>query len=120
MEVVTHEANEEFNSMLTKVKNNLTIADRSKQSFDDLMVQITTVSKKINVVQHELFDFQNTLPELEMATTALSSVSQETLASAEEMLAISDQQMSRMEDTHQVGETLTNTSKQLSAITKRF
>lgn len=120
MEIVTNEANNEFNSMLTKVKNNLTTADRSKQSFDELMNQINGVSKKISFVQNQLFDFQNTLPDLEQATTSLSSVSQETLASAEEMLAISEQQMSRMEDTHQVGETLTNTSKQLSAITKRF
>jgi methyl-accepting chemotaxis protein len=120
MEDVTILATQEFNQVLTKIKTNLTTASESKVSFDQLMKEIESVSGKIIGVQQKLQDLQLTLPELEQATNNFASVSQETLASAEEMLAISDEHISQMENTNQIGLKLTDTSKSLSNMTKKF
>jgi methyl-accepting chemotaxis protein len=120
MEDVTILATQEFNQILTKIKTNLTTAKESKVSFDQLMKEIESVSGKIIGVQQNLQDIQLTLPELEQATNHFASVSQETLASAEEMLATSDQHISQMENTHQIGLKLSGTSKSLSTMTKKF
>lgn len=120
MEDATILATQEFNQVLTKIKTNLATAKESKVSFDQLMKEIESVSGKIIGVQQNLQDLKLTLPELEQATNSFASVSQETLASAEEMLETSDKQISQMENTHQTGLKLTNNSKSLFNLTKKF
>lgn len=120
MENVTLTATEEFNHVLKKINTNLNTANESKISFDQLMDEISSVSSKIIGVQEELKDLQLTLPEIEQATISFASISQETLASAEEMLATSDEQIHEMENTHQIGLKLTETSKSLSTMTNRY
>ncbi|SDZ25205.1 hypothetical protein SAMN05421736_108110 [Evansella caseinilytica] len=60
------------------------------------------------------------MPELEQSVDTLSSVSQETSASAEEMLAESDCQLRKIENTNNIGLQLHGLSKSLSMTTQRF
>ncbi|WP_458415339.1 methyl-accepting chemotaxis protein [Schinkia sp. CFF1] len=120
MEEVTLQATHEFDRILLKIKETLTIASLSKVSFDELMNEISTVIVKIENMQGELTDLQKILPELEQTTIGIVSVSQETLSSSEQMLATSDGQMNQMERTHQIGLLLKDLSYSLSSKTKRF
>ncbi|WP_342772438.1 methyl-accepting chemotaxis protein [Oceanobacillus arenosus] len=120
MEEITANATNEFEQMLKKSNNNISMANLSKESFDELMREITEVTVKLEGMQGELHDFRELLPNLEVTAEEFASISQETLASAEEMLASSEHQHKQMENTHEIGLKLTGLSKSLSAITKKF
>ncbi|WP_208591099.1 methyl-accepting chemotaxis protein [Gracilibacillus suaedae] len=120
MESVTTQAADEFDQMHTTITSNLTIANDTKLSIDELMEQIDTVSNRINNMENELLNVHQVLPDLEQATVSFASVSQETLASAEEMYATSDEQIRQMERTHEIGLKLTELSQSLAQLTKRF
>ena len=120
MEGVTVKAAQEFDSMLVKIKDNLQTATESKASFDELMREVGTVSGNLEKMQSELMELHYMLPQLEQATISFSSISQETLASTEQMLSTSDNQIIQMENTHEIGKNLTALSNSLSSISKRF
>lgn len=120
MEDVTIQATQEFEQILLKIKNTLTTANQSKESFDDLMGEIGIVIEKIQNMQGELSELQYILPQLEQTTVGIVSISQETLSSTEQMLTTSDNQISEMERTHQIGMQLTELSSALSTKTKKF
>lgn len=120
MEDVTIQATQEFDQILLKIKKTLTTANQSKESFDDLMSEIGVVIEKIQNMQGELSELQYILPQLEQTTIGIVSISQETLSSTEQMLTTSDNQISEMERTHQIGMQLTALSSALSSKTKKF
>ncbi|MFS0820596.1 methyl-accepting chemotaxis protein [Bacillus sp. 1P02SD] len=120
MESITLLASKEFDQMLIQINSNLQLANDSKISINELMQGIYEVSGNIEVMQEELTGLESIVPELQQSVTQFSSVSQETLASAEEMLAFSESQVQQMENTNRVGKRLHNLSKSLSEITQRF
>ncbi|MDL4840988.1 methyl-accepting chemotaxis protein [Aquibacillus rhizosphaerae] len=120
MENITMEATLEFEQMLTKINNNLKMANESKVSFDHLMHEISGVSCKLQGMQEELVEIEEVLPSLEQTADNLSSVSQETLASSEQMLAASEYQIEEMRGTNEIGLRLRDLSKSLSNITNNF
>ncbi|WP_453991888.1 methyl-accepting chemotaxis protein [Bacillus nitroreducens] len=120
MESITLIASREFDQMLRSINSNLHLANESKISINELMQGIYEVSGNIEVMQKELTGLEGIVPDLQQSVTQVSSVSQETLASAEEMLAFSENQIKLMENTNGVGMRLHNLSKSLSEITQRF
>lgn len=120
MEGVTIRAAKEFDDMLLKIKGNLDTASESKGSFDELMKEVKNVSENFERMQSALVELKSELPQLEQATVSFSSVSQETLASTEQMLATSGSQITEMENTHEIGIHLKSLSNSLTTISKRF
>ncbi|TYS01013.1 methyl-accepting chemotaxis protein [Rossellomorea vietnamensis] len=120
MEGVTIRAAKEFDEMLMKIKGNLDTASESKGSFDELMKEVKNVSGNFERMQSALVELKMELPQLEQATVSSSSVSQETLASTEQMLAASSSQIAEMENTHEIGIHLKSLSNSLTTISKRF
>ncbi|WP_226526428.1 methyl-accepting chemotaxis protein [Metabacillus niabensis] len=120
MEDVTIRATNEFDEMLIKIRRYLETANDSKASFDELMKEIDTVSKKLQGMQGELQKLKLVLPDLEEQTLSFASISQETLASTEEMLSTSNDQIQQMESTHEIGLQLKGLSNSLSGISKQF
>lgn len=120
MEGVTITAAKEFDEMLLKIKGNLDTASESKGSFDELMKEVKNVSENFERMQSALVELKSELPQLEQATVSFSSVSQETLASTEQMLATSGSQITEMENTHEIGIQLKSLSNSLTTISKRF
>ncbi|MGM0844230.1 MAG: methyl-accepting chemotaxis protein [Bacillota bacterium] len=120
MEGVTISAAKEFDDMLLKIKGNLVTANTSKESFDELMTEVKTVSGNLERMQAALFELKLELPQLEQATVSFSSISQETLASTEQMLATSSSQISEMENTHEIGIQLKTLSHSLTSLSNRF
>ncbi|WP_235864006.1 methyl-accepting chemotaxis protein [Sutcliffiella halmapala] len=120
MEGVTIGATQEFDQMLSKVQTNLSMANESKLSFDELMQEIATVSKNLQGMQTTLQGLEYLLPNLEQSADMLLSVSQETSASSDEMLAASEKQIQQMAGTNNIGLRLHKLSTSLSQITQRF
>ncbi|MFD1039274.1 methyl-accepting chemotaxis protein [Virgibacillus byunsanensis] len=120
METITTNATQEFGQMLEKTKTTLKTSIDSKFSIDKLMQEISEVSDKLQGLQVELKDLESILPELEQTAVSFSSVSQETLASAEQMLLSSEDQIQQVENTHEIGLKLTDISNSLSKNTRRF
>jgi methyl-accepting chemotaxis protein len=120
MESITVDASEEFNQIHMKIKGNLVIASESKNSFDELMNEISVVSGKLLSMQSELENLEQLLPHLEQGAEQFSSVSQETLASAEEMLASSVIQSKQMENTSEIGIKLNLLANSLSEMTRQY
>ncbi|WLR54682.1 methyl-accepting chemotaxis protein [Mesobacillus subterraneus] len=120
MEKITIGATAEFDEMHTKINTNLSMASSSQTSFDELMNGISAVSTKLHSMQGELENLENTLPQLAEGADSFLSVSQETLASAEEMLLASEVQVERMEATDAIGMKLNSLAESLSKITSQF
>jgi len=120
MDGVTTEATEEFEQMLLKIKEYLSIGRESKISLDQLMKEISNVNKNLTGMQVGLKDIKQALPVLEEENASFVSVSQETLASTEEMLTISDEQIQRVTSTHDIGLQLTRLASSLSQLSKQF
>lgn len=120
MENVTLKATDEFNSMLLKIQNNLITANDSKNTFEQLMNEISIVSLNLNNMSNELHELLEVLPELEDATNNFSAVSQQTVASTEQMLVSSEHQMQKIKHTDEIGNELSHLASLLSSITNRF
>nr|WP_144540067.1 methyl-accepting chemotaxis protein [Cytobacillus oceanisediminis] len=120
MESITVNASEEFNQIYIKIKENLVMASESKHTFDELMNEISVVSGKLQSMQSELENLEQLLPHLEQGADQFSSVSQETLASAEEMLASSVIQSKQMENTNEIGIKLNLLANSLSEMTGQY
>lgn len=120
MEKITIGATAEFDEMHTKISTNLSMASSSQTSFDELMDGISAVSTKLHLMQGELKNLENTLPQLSEGADSFLSVSQETLASAEEMLLASEIQVNQMEATDHIGMKLNSLARSLAEITNQF
>jgi methyl-accepting chemotaxis protein len=120
MEDVAGKATSQFEQMATHFQGYLTTANDAKQSFDHLMNEISRVSRNLTKMKEELKIFSDSLPMMEKATLEFASVAQQTLASAEQMLSLSDHQMKQMKDTYEVGLKLNDLSQSLSNLTKSF
>ncbi|MED4463872.1 methyl-accepting chemotaxis protein [Metabacillus fastidiosus] len=120
MESISEKASEEFKSMLVNIKSHLRVANDSRESFDDLMIEIENVNGKLSNMRENLQHLENKLPEIELSAEHFVSVSQETLASAEQMQEISDSQIEQITRTHEMGLKLTDLSTELAGSTKQF
>ncbi|GIN63188.1 hypothetical protein J27TS8_31810 [Robertmurraya siralis] len=120
MENITIGATKEFEQMLTKINMNLKMASASRDSFDELMKEIGEESSRLQGMKQELSQLAGFLPKLEQATVSFTSISQETLASSEEMLSVSDDQIEQIENTNQIGKKLHQLSQTLTEMANRF
>lgn len=120
MEKVTLGATAEFDEMHTKIHTNLKMAGKTNDSFNELLSEIAVVSTKLQSMQGELASLRATLPQLAEGADGFLSVSQETLASAEEMLSVSENQMAQIQQTDLIGRKLSSLAASLSQIHQQF
>ncbi|MED3571613.1 methyl-accepting chemotaxis protein [Cytobacillus praedii] len=120
MESISVKASNEFAEMMNNFQSHAKTASASKESFDQLMLEIAMVSKMIEKAQGELTGLNLLLPKIESATENYVSVSQETLASAEQMMKASERQMDKMKQSHEAGERLTDLSQSLAMLNAEF
>ncbi len=120
MESISTAAADEFEQLNSKIKANLTMANNAKISFDVMKGEISIVSDQLHSMQDELTSLEQILPLLEQGADQFSSVSQETLASTEEMMDVSKIQSRQMAATDEIGFHLNLLAKSLSKITQQF
>lgn len=120
MESISVKASNDFARMMNNFQSHVKTASASKESFDQLMLEIAIVSKMIEKAQGELTGLNLLLPRIESATENYVSVSQETLASAEQMMKASERQIIKMKQSHEAGERLTELSQFLAMLNEEF
>jgi methyl-accepting chemotaxis protein len=120
MENISSKASKEFEHMLSNIHSHLDVAAQSRISFDELMMEIDIVSSRLTGMKKHIQHLNGSLPLMEKSAESFASVSQETLASAEQMLAASEEQIAQMNRTHQIGQKLTDLSRNLSSTTKEY
>lgn len=120
MEKISDQAANEFETMYSNIKSHLVVAGESKEAFDLLMSEISTVNEKLSGMKEYLHELDGSLPKMEQSSESFVSISQETLASAEQMLSSSEGQITQINRTHEIGLILTELSKTLSDSTKQF
>jgi methyl-accepting chemotaxis protein len=120
MDANTVSAVDEFEQMLAKTKKTLTMSEVAKTSFDELLQEITQVTSHLQGMQHQLQAVEAMLPGLEERAAGYESVSQENLASAEQMLTTSDEQVVQLRANQQIGKQLTDISAALAQHTEQF
>lgn len=120
MESISVKASDEFNEMFSRFQTHLETASESRESFEQLMLEIEAVSSMIKQAEHGLIRLNTTLPKMESATENFVSVSQQTLASAEQMMTASQKQKIKVKKSHEVGGKLTQLSQSLEALNSKF
>lgn len=120
MESISSKAANEFNIMFNRFQTHLKTASKSRESFDELMFEIEAVSSMIKKAENELVGLNQALPKMESATENSVSVSQQTLASAEQMMTASQKQRTKVKKSHEVGGKLTQLSLSLEALNSKF
>ncbi|MGG4490022.1 methyl-accepting chemotaxis protein [Metabacillus idriensis] len=120
MENISSRASKEFEQMLANIHSHLDVAAQSRVSFDELMSEIDIVNRKLSGMKKQIQQLNASLPIMERSAESLASVSQETLASAEQMLAASEKQIVQMNRTHQIGQKITDLSRNLSSAAKEY
>ncbi|MED4161333.1 methyl-accepting chemotaxis protein [Halalkalibacterium halodurans] len=120
LETVTTQASEEFKHVLEKMMTHLTIAFDSKNAFDKLMTDISEVGWSLTSTQEDLHSIERIIPELEETFQQFMTVSQETLASTEEMIHTSSIQSEQVASTHAIGLELSTLASALSTRTEHF
>jgi methyl-accepting chemotaxis protein len=114
MENISSKASKEFEHMLSNIHSHLEVAVQSRISFDELMREIDIVSSRLSGMKKHIQHLNGSLPLMEKSAESFASVSQETLASAERMLAASEEQIAQMDRTHQIGQKLTTKQYKVS------
>lgn len=111
---------DEFEQMLAKTKTTLMMSEVAKTSFDELLQEIAQVTSHLQGMQHQLQAVGAMLPGLEERAAGYVSVSQENLASAEQILTTSDEQVVQLKANQQIGKQLTDISAVLAQDTEQF
>ncbi|QNG61201.1 methyl-accepting chemotaxis protein [Bacillus sp. PAMC26568] len=120
MEQISVQASKEFEYMLGNIHSHLAEASQSKATFDELMSEIDIVNVKLSDMKEHIQQLNGSLPVMEQSAESFASISQETLASAEQMLAASEEQNAHMNRTHEIGLKLNTLSGELSKTTKEY
>ncbi len=120
MESITLKASRQFDQFFKEFQYYVSEATDTRESFDLLKNEIDGVTTDLQNMKAELGYLEISLPKVEASTEAFSSISQETLAGTEQMLAAFEEQHEKVRNTHEVGEKLLNTSNQLKELSRQF
>jgi len=120
MEEISINASKEFENMFQNILEHLSVAKESRKSFDDLMEEIKKVNNVLQGTTSNLQKFNEVIPKMENAAEDFLSVSQETLASTEQMQATANIQIERVHEAHSISLTLSELAKSLTDSSKKF
>jgi methyl-accepting chemotaxis protein len=120
MESISLKASNEFQQILENIKKYFHVTAKSRQSYDELKKDIENLNHKLSAMKEELEHLHITVPKMEESAENFTYISQETLASAEQMSATSEYQMKQISHSHQIGLKLTELSELLAGMTKQY
>lgn len=120
MEVISDQAVNEFTTMIMSIQQHLTLADGTKDSFDDLKKAVECMNSQFKEIKNELKELEIIVPQVEVSSEEFVAVSQGNLASSEQMLNTSEEQIKHLESTNMIGMNLFDISKKLTQMTRRF
>ncbi|MGP7819075.1 methyl-accepting chemotaxis protein [Niallia sp. 01092] len=92
MDLIAENASKDIEKIQKEFTSCENISEKSSQSIDHLLQGITTVNNGIVDNQEKLLELQSLLPKMENSSLHLTSISQQTLASSDEMTTIAELQ----------------------------
>ncbi|WP_088067470.1 methyl-accepting chemotaxis protein [Gottfriedia luciferensis] len=120
MEKMMANATVEFNQLAIDTENSTETVESSRLAFNSLLTTITDINLKIDKMHQELSKLKDTIPLMEETTLQFGSISQQTLASAEEMMSASNEQLKRMEQTFDNSQQINKVAQSLTTLTNQF
>ncbi|GAF63209.1 methyl-accepting chemotaxis protein [Bacillus sp. TS-2] len=109
-----------FQSRFGELKEQLSITDSTMNVIQQLIVETNRVHQSIRATQNSTSEVKKTLENFAHATEQLTSISQETLASAGEIMTISEEQVRETKQTNQIGNHLEKLSQSLYSKIEAF
>lgn len=116
----SEESMKELQGMNGVLETHLTAAEKSTESLEHLSGSIGDMNSKMEEMKEELGAIRSALPQMEEATNKYLSISQESLASAEQMATTSEQQMDQVNAAHEISLQLSTLSDSLNSHVKKF
>lgn len=120
MDNIAQTASDDMTTINQKFINSRNISQKSRMAFDHLLSGIHSVNKRLVDNRDKLVDLQLLLPKMENTSVHLTSISQQTLASADEMKDISELQHEGVQTTVEVSKRLALLVESLDKYTKLF
>ncbi|QPC46893.1 methyl-accepting chemotaxis protein [Mangrovibacillus cuniculi] len=120
MEYIAQSAADEFSVLSSKFQKQFEESSKSREAFNQLLKEVVVISKDLKTSQDYVEDLQKVLPEVETSTEAFASISQETLAGSEQMLAAFEKQLENVKGTHTIGMQLSEVSNELASLIEPF
>ncbi|MFT8320372.1 MAG: methyl-accepting chemotaxis protein [Bacillus sp. (in: firmicutes)] len=97
MDLIADDATEDIEKITTEFAHCEKHSKKSSKSFDQLLQGIDSVNNGLVENQDQLFELQTLLPKMENSSLYLTSISQQTLASSDEMAAIAEMQQEEVQ-----------------------
>ncbi|MBS4219388.1 methyl-accepting chemotaxis protein [Bacillus sp. FJAT-49711] len=117
---ISDQAAIEFKQMEMKINNHIKVAETSNDAFQFLLAKINETTEHLQNMKLLLNDLQTVVPEMEHLAESFTSISQETLASTEEMASHSENQLELVDKNQHISNTLYSLSKDLRMLISRF
>ena len=120
MEAISFKASDQFEKKYSNFELHITQATNSHASFLTLNGKIDTVTKVLEQINNELNEVMQFIPSLEASTQNLVSISQETYASAEQMIIASEKQRKKIRINDHEGKQLMILAEKLNTLTDEY
>lgn len=120
MMTISDKVANDFQRIIKKIESHLIVADTSNQAFHYLLGKITHTTEQLEMMKRELSDLQTIVPKMEYVTENFTSISQETLASTEEMSSLSEHLLKHVQQNKLISTNLTKYSLDLKNMTDQF
>ncbi|MBA9028776.1 methyl-accepting chemotaxis protein [Peribacillus huizhouensis] len=118
MEEITSQTHREFEDIHQIVNKNVQVASKSKDSIDLWSLHVDEVNVKLRFIESILKNLQGSLPEVEQSSERYVALSQQTSASAEQMLSSFQEQLNQYKETYEIGKVLNDLSGKLGEQTE--
>ncbi|MFD2446076.1 methyl-accepting chemotaxis protein [Bacillus sp. CGMCC 1.16607] len=120
MEKISIMVSTDFDKMSSYMKEHISQANVSKQSFDFLLKEMTNVTENIEKVLVEVKELALNFPHMEESTEYFVSISQETLVNTLQMISVSQEQSEKIITSHHAGKKLNHLANTLMEQTNEF
>ncbi|WP_445490396.1 methyl-accepting chemotaxis protein [Niallia sp. 03133] len=120
MDIIAEKASNDIVKITNEFTNCETISKKSSNSFDLLLTGIKAVNNGIAENQEKLMELQTLLPKMENSSVHLTSISQQTLASSDEMQTIAALQQEKVKNNAEVSTKLAQLVESLESCANQF
>lgn len=117
---LTEKTQHEFGNMNRHLDENVEAVIASKESIDVWNSNVQQVQEKLQSIHTYVGHLQASLPKVEESTERYAALSQQTSASAEEMLRSSYEQEDQLKESYEIGVALNQLSNDLNQQTQQF
>ncbi|MBS4207030.1 methyl-accepting chemotaxis protein [Bacillus sp. FJAT-50079] len=117
---ISEQVSKEFTPILEKMQDHMNVASTSNEAFQYLVSKMGDTTKELKIMGLSLHDLQSMVPKMEEVVERFVSISQETLASSEEMSGYFENQLKLVNENQEISNNLNKISNDLNGLTSQF